>query len=159
MDYVYFLLFPIIWVEIFSPQVNMQDCCCLVTESCPTLWRPRGLQPTRLFCPWDFPGKNTGMGCHFLLQGIFSTQRLNLHLLQVSCIESRFFTTEPLGKPLSSFLRAAQLPLAPWYQVLSAISSTMRVGRSACRVVMEIRCGLHGKCLREWWTQRGCLRW
>ena len=29
---------------------------------------PHGLQPTRLLCPWDFPGKNTGVGCHFLLQ-------------------------------------------------------------------------------------------
>ena len=28
-------------------------------------------------CPWDFPGKNTGVGCHFLLQGIFPTQGLN----------------------------------------------------------------------------------
>ena len=31
---------------------------------------PHGLQPTRLLCPWDFPGKNTGVGCHFLLQGL-----------------------------------------------------------------------------------------
>ena len=31
--------------------------------------------------PWDFPGKNTGMGCHFLLNGIFLTQGLNLGLL------------------------------------------------------------------------------
>ena len=32
-----------------------------------SLW-PRGLQPTRLLCPWDFPGKSTGVGCHCLLQ-------------------------------------------------------------------------------------------
>ena len=32
---------------------------------------PHGLQPTRLLRPWDFPGKNTGVGCHFLLQEIF----------------------------------------------------------------------------------------
>ena len=31
-----------------------------------SLW-PHGLQPTRLLCPWDFPGKDTGVGCHFLL--------------------------------------------------------------------------------------------
>ena len=31
-------------------------------------WQPNGLQPTRLLCPWDFPGKSTGVGCHFLLQ-------------------------------------------------------------------------------------------
>ena len=36
--------------------------------------RPHGLQPTRLFCPWNSPGKNTGVGCHFLLQRIFLTQ-------------------------------------------------------------------------------------
>ena len=32
---------------------------------------------TGLLCPWDFPGKSTGMGCHFLLQEIFLTQGLN----------------------------------------------------------------------------------
>ena len=35
----------------------------------------------RLLCPWDSPGKNTGMGCHATLQGIFPTQRSNPHLL------------------------------------------------------------------------------
>ena len=32
-------------------------------------FQPYRLQPTRLLCPWNFPGKNTGVGCHFLLQG------------------------------------------------------------------------------------------
>ena len=41
---------------------------CLVAKLCLALLRPYGLQPTRLLCPWDFPGKNTGVGCHFLLQ-------------------------------------------------------------------------------------------
>ena len=54
------------------------DCCCLVAKSCPTLLRPRGLQPARLLRPQDFPGKNTGVGCHFLLQGNFLTQGSNL---------------------------------------------------------------------------------
>ena len=36
-------------------------------QSCPTL-RPQRRQPTRRPCPWDSPGKNTGVGCHFLLQ-------------------------------------------------------------------------------------------
>ena len=45
-----------------------------------SLW-PHGLQPTRLLCSWNSPAKNTGVGCHFLLQGIFLTQRLNMHLL------------------------------------------------------------------------------
>ena len=37
-------------------------------QSCPTLCKPRRRQPTRLPRPWDSPGKNTGVGCHFLLQ-------------------------------------------------------------------------------------------
>ena len=36
--------------------------------------RPHGLYPARLLCPWDSPGKNIGVGCHALLQGIFSNQ-------------------------------------------------------------------------------------
>ena len=42
---------------------------------------PYGLQPTRLLCPWNFPGKNTGVGCHFLPQGIFLAEGLNPELL------------------------------------------------------------------------------
>ena len=57
------------------------QCCCLVAKSCPTFLQLRGLQPILLFCPWDFPGKNTEVGCNFLLQGIFPTQGLNLCLL------------------------------------------------------------------------------
>ena len=41
--------------------------CHLVTKSCPTLWWPQGQQSPSMLCPWDFPGKNIGVGCHFLL--------------------------------------------------------------------------------------------
>ena len=51
-------------------------------QSCLTL-QPHGLQPTRLLAPRDFPGKNIGVDCHFLLQGIFPTQGLNLSLLRL----------------------------------------------------------------------------
>ena len=50
-------------------------------QSCPTL-QPHGLLPIRLLCPWDFQGKNTGVGCHFLFQGMFPTQEPTSHLLQ-----------------------------------------------------------------------------
>ena len=52
----------------------------LLAKSCLTL-ATLTLEPTRFRCPWDFPGKNTGVGCHFLLQGIFPTQELNPSLL------------------------------------------------------------------------------
>ena len=53
----------------------------LVAQSYPILCDPHGLQPTRLLCPRDFPGKNTGLGSHSLLQEIFPTQGSNLSLL------------------------------------------------------------------------------
>ena len=43
-------------------------CCCEVTSVVSDSVRPHGRQPTRLPCPWDSPGNNTGVGCHFLLQ-------------------------------------------------------------------------------------------
>ena len=48
----------------------------VVSKSCPTLATLHGL-----LCPWDSPGKNTGVDCHFLLQGIFPTQESNPGLL------------------------------------------------------------------------------
>ena len=51
--------------------------CCLVAKWCPTLSQPHGLESTRLLCPCDFPGKKTGVGCHFLLQGIFLSKGSN----------------------------------------------------------------------------------
>ena len=52
---------------------------CMHAQPCPTLCDP--MDCTRLLCPWDFPGRNAGVGCCFLIWGIFSTQRLNLCLL------------------------------------------------------------------------------
>ena len=59
------------------------------------LW-PHGLQPTRLLCPWDSPGKNTGVGCHFLLQRIFPIEGSNPSLLHWK-VDS--FTMGPPRKP------------------------------------------------------------
>ena len=58
-----------------------------------TLWNV----PAKLLCPQDFPGKNTRVGCHFLLHGLFPTQEGSTW---ISCIAGRFFTTKPPGKPL-----------------------------------------------------------
>ena len=52
----------------------------------------------RLLCTSDFPGKNTRTGCHFLLQGILSTQGSKP---SVSCLAGGFFTTEPPGEAQS----------------------------------------------------------
>ena len=52
-----------------------------VTQSCPIHCHPVDCSLPRLLHPWDSPSKNTGVGCHFLLQGIFLTQGWNPGLL------------------------------------------------------------------------------
>ena len=84
----YFILYPQIY-----------KVCCWVAQLCPTLLQPHGLWPTRLLCPWDSPGKNTGVGCHFLLQGMFPTQGSNPGLLH--CRQS--LLSEPPGEPSTGF--------------------------------------------------------
>ena len=51
------------------PCVCVCLCVCSIAQLCSTL-KSHGLGPTRLLCPWNFPGKNIGMGCHFFLHGI-----------------------------------------------------------------------------------------
>ena len=65
--------------------------CSVVSNSL----QPHGLQPARLLHPWDFPGKNTGVGCHFLLQRIFPTHGSNLGLL---LCRQTLLPSEPPGK-------------------------------------------------------------
>ena len=57
-----------------------------------------GLQPARLLCPWDSPGKNTGVSCHALLQGI-PNPGIETASLASPALADGFFTTEPPRKP------------------------------------------------------------
>ena len=58
-----------------------------------------GLRPTRQLCPWDSPGKITGVGCHFLFQGIFPTQESNPRLLCLLHWQAGSLLLVPPGKP------------------------------------------------------------
>ena len=55
-------------------------------------------EPGRLLCPWDSPGKNTGVGCHALPQGIFPTQGSNLGLLCLLHWQAGCLSLVPLGE-------------------------------------------------------------
>ena len=68
--------------------------------------QPYGLQPTRLLCPWDSPGKNTGVGCHALLQRIFPTQGLNPLLLHCRWL---LYLLSHLGTPPRKYLLLSKL--------------------------------------------------
>ena len=59
---------------------------------------PYGLSPTRLLCPWASPGKNTGVGCHALLQGIFPAQGLTQGLLHLLHRQAGSLPLVSLGK-------------------------------------------------------------
>ena len=86
---------------LFSEMFSM---CCVSHSIVSDSLRPRGLQPARLLCPWDSPSKNTGVGCHSLLQRIFLT---------ASCTVGRFFTLRHQGSPclLCAQLKMSQMVL------------------------------------------------
>ena len=82
-------------------------CVCvsrLVVSNC---LQPHGLEPTRLLCPWNSPGENTRMSCHFLLQGIFLTQGSNLGLLHCQQI---LYHLSHQGRRLVTNRKTVQLP-------------------------------------------------
>ena len=69
--------------------------CSVVSNS---LW-PHCLWPARILCSQDYPGKNTELGCHFLLQGIFSTQGSKPCLLQLLKWQADSILLSHLGSP------------------------------------------------------------
>ena len=70
----------------FTTESSGSISCSAVSDSLPS----HGLQPAKPLCPWNSPSKNTGVGCHFLLQGIFSTQgsKLGIPTLQADSLPS-----------------------------------------------------------------------
>ena len=75
--------------------------CSVASDS---LWS-HGLYPARLLCLWGSPGKNTGVGCRFLLQRTFLTQGLNPPLLLLLHWQVDSLPAVPPGKP--SIVRSA----------------------------------------------------
>ena len=68
---------------------------CSVMSNC--LW-PHGLYPARSFCPWNFPGKNTGVGCHFLLHWVLPSQGSNPSFLELSLKHCNTSRWQPITK-------------------------------------------------------------
>ena len=82
---------------------------CVWTVSCVWLFVTLWIGPTGLLCPWDFPSKNTGVGCHFLLQGIFPTQGLNLCFC-MPYVGRHSFPLPHLGRPWNFLDQGSNLP-------------------------------------------------
>ena len=75
-------------------------CVCAHSVTSDSLW-PYGLQTISILCPWDYPGKNTGVDWHALLQGIFLTQGSNQHLLCLLHWQADSSPLSHLGSPSS----------------------------------------------------------
>ena len=75
-------------------------CVSLASQSCLTLCDPMQCSPPGPSVPGDSPGKNIGMGCHALLQGVFPTEGLNLHLLCLLHWQVGSLPLAPPGKTL-----------------------------------------------------------
>ena len=72
---------------------------CLVTQACLTLWDPMDCSPPGSAVHGDSPGKNTGVGCHALLQGIFPTQGLKP---RAPALQAESLPSEPPGKSMNT---------------------------------------------------------
>ena len=100
---------------------------------------PSFLLLVRLFCPWDFPGMNTGVGCHFLLQGIFPTQGSNPALPHFRQI---LYHLSHWGSP-SFFLDSGQLLLKkPTFPSLPVVYE--------CHLTCSVQCDINGSHLLCW---------
>ena len=91
--------------------------------------QPRGLSPARLLCPWDSPGKNTGVVCYFLHQEIFLTQGLNPHLLRLLHWQANSLPLHHLGSPYAVHL----------FILITAIGMTHHQPRNSIWVGKSVR--------------------
>ena len=112
------------WKMLFYPQK-----VCVSRSVMPDSLRPHGLQSTRFLCPWDFLGKDTGVGCHFLLQGIFPTQGSNPGLLH--CRQILYRLTYPQKVQVCERKRFLSWPLKMTAWSLSSYHS-VKLSRRVC---------------------------
>ena len=82
-----------------SARIALLCVCAKLVQSCPTLCDPVGCRLPGFLCPWESPGKKTGMGCHALLQGILPTQGSNQCLSCLLNWQAASLPLAPLGKP------------------------------------------------------------
>ena len=115
--------------------------------------RSRGL--TKLFCPWNFPGKNAGGGCHFLLKGIFLSQGSNPHLLHSRWVLYHWATREAGVRETSLQILGASLTTVVLTKLGKPSASHVAHHKRGCwflhfSVVTNLNCGLNIQSLSHW---------
>ena len=99
------------YLNSWTPELwGLNSCVCVHVQSCLTLRKHMDCSlATRLLCPWDFLRKNTGVGCHFLLQGIFPIQGSKLHLLCFLRWQVDSLAWHHLESPLNSYFKSISI--------------------------------------------------
>ena len=118
---------PLAGLRIAGPFGECFYVCILCVRLCSVVSQ-FATPPTRLPCPWDPPGKNTGVGCHFFLQGS-SRPRDQTAPLASPALAGGFFTTLPPGMPRICILGeqsvcGEQQRCACWLPLLAKILKT-----------------------------------
>ena len=112
---------PCYHIKALPPHGLSSECALSHSAMSSSLW-PHGLWPARLLCPWDSPGKNTGVGCHFLFQGIFSTQGSSLCLWHLLHWQAGSLPLCHLGTPHTTLDLSQKvfclLPLTVYYSLV-----------------------------------------
>ena len=125
------------------PQVKSESVNRSVMSDCS---QPHGLEPSRLLCPWNSPGKNPGVDCHFLLQGIFLTQGSNLGLL---CCRHVLYHLSHQGKWLVTNRKTVQLPNYLLFKILKAYKLNLQM-------FVQKQCGILKICV---WRTAVTVQW
>ena len=120
----------------WKPKPHLYKQLCVCPKPCSTL-QPYRLQPARLLCPWNFPGNNTGVGCCFLLQGIFLTQASNQSLFRLLHWQADSLPRRPLeahstkliGRQIYCFMKSNNIdfPASLCIFTLSTISKLLKL--------------------------------
>ena len=109
-----------------------------------SLW-PRGLNPARVLRPWDSPGKNTGVGCHSLLQGIFPTQGLNPGL---PCCRQIFYCMRHQGSPGIRLKFNLHIQVG-WFAFLKQLLSQQGLGSLGLSWFVSVALHLEAICSKQ----------
>ena len=118
--------------------------------------QPHGLQPLRLLRPWDFPGKSTGVDCHFLLHGIFPSQGLNPGLLH--CRQTLYPLSHQGSPILSKIIHKYQKRVVWIFPKHLNMKVKVLVAQSSLTICNPMNCSLPGSSVHGT-SQARILEW
>ena len=147
----------------------MRFCCesifwfCLVAKSHLTLFRPHRLYPFKLLCSRDFPGKNIGVGCHFLLQGKCTIIDSPKSPCRAKSFQSCLTLCDPMNcsLPGSSIHGILQASILEWIAIPWGIFLTQGLDRHVLGLTCIGRWVLYPQCHlgspQNPWVLQNCL--